>query len=159
MTPFTDAARREGRKAMEDSLTKAKRVARKLAGGRKPKESENAENLSKKVAALKAMTYREAAKAALDEYGLTPEDLRIHLVYTDGHTAKPIRISDDLPELFERLDKLEEGKVLFLGVIGELQDREADNVILRWVRPFLATPLAVSTLTSLRDGNRTEFLN
>lgn len=155
MAPFTDAARREGKRAMEGSLTAAKKVARRLAGGRKPVT----EKVGKKVAALRAINYLEAAENALDEYGLDPVDLRIHLVYSTAEVAGTIRLSENAADFFEKLDNLENDKVLFLGMLGEIRDREAGDVVLRWVRPFIATPLAIAALTALRDEKGTTFLN
>ena len=157
MTPPTEAGRRDGHKAMEKSLTAAKKVARRLAAGRKPKESEN---LSKRVAASRAIAVLESAESVLLEHKLDIADLRIHLVYVAGEVAGHIRLSDNPAEFFKRLDELEDDKVLFLGILGELRDHEAgDAAILRWVRPFVISPLAAATLTALRDQKGTSFFN
>lgn len=161
MTPYGSAkakeSLRESMKRVEKSLTSAKKAARRLAAGRKPKE---AENLSKRAAAARAIAFLGSAESVLLEYGLDPADLRIHLVYTDGINTGHIRLSENPAEFFKRLDKLEDDKVLFLGLLGQLKDREAeDNAILRWIRPFVATPLAAVTLTALKDEKGTEFLN
>lgn len=161
MTPFgSEKAKeslQESMKRVEQSLTSAKKAVRRLAAGRKPAE---AERISKRVAASRAIAILESAENVLLEHELEPEDLRIHLVYTDGVVAGHIRLSDSPAEFFKLLDKLEDDNILFLGLLGELRDREAgDNVILRWVRPFVASPLAAATLTALRDEKGTEFLN
>jgi len=161
MTPFgSEKAKeslQESMKRVEKSLTAAQKAARRLSAGRKPKKSEM---FSKLAAASRAVAFLESAVTVLNGQGLEPTDLRVHLAYTDGTNAKLISLSDNAAEFFNRLDRLEDDNLLFLGLLGELRDREAgENVILRWIRPFVVTPLAAAALMALKDERGTEFLN
>jgi hypothetical protein len=145
--------RRDGRTAMEKSLTAAEKAIRSLRSGRKPTVSER---LTSTGAAARAI----AAMARAEELGLDPGDTRISLVYQAGDNTRLLTLSNDTGGAGEFFTKLEKfgPEVLFLGLMFQLKDRET-GYVLRAVRPFMIGPAATERLVALRDEKGTSFIN
>jgi hypothetical protein len=160
MTPLTEADRQEGRKEMENSLTAAQKVVRRLVFGRR---TANSENLQWSAAAGKVVSAKlQLEQSSQEEQSLRNAHFRVSLVYTypthdvTGH----VLLTDDLAAFTEKLKSLGESGAIFLGILYQLQDPDPKRGgVARGVKPFMMGPESLKRLLAFRDEKGTTFVN
>jgi hypothetical protein len=135
MVALTSEIRKEGRKAMEASLTKAMKVRRRMTSGPKLKTSRNYTGVE---AVLQIIQGLQRAEKLMAEYKLEPADIRGSLIYTTpGGAARLIDMTPDPKDFFAQVEKV--GQAPFFGILWQLADHEANNVK-PWIQPFMVGP-------------------
>jgi hypothetical protein len=143
---------------MEESLTPAERVRRKLKSGRKPGEVA----ITPLEALHRAVERSMHARALMVEEGLNPDDIRVALVWIvpeEVAGAKLIPASGIVGNLlveFER--RAATHTLLFLGLFWEQTDRTAEQrgeePFNSWVAQWTGGEAAEATFRALRDKAR-----
>lgn len=155
------AARREGHKAMEDSISTAARVRRQLRAGR-PRTTRSL-SLNSYEAMGRIMGEADRARGLMRAAARDAADVRLGLIVrtsTDLH-CKWLPVPEEVPAFFAAISGMV--GAVFLGILWQQTDREvqANGVPLSsyWVTPFEAEPEAQQQMFALRDfvtagGNR-----
>jgi hypothetical protein len=151
MAALNTEARRDGRKAMEKSISVAARVRRQLKAGRPRKTSLSLNSYS---AMGQIMGEADRARGLMRDAGLDVADVRLGLIVrtpTDLH-CKWLPAPEDAGTFFAAIDIL---GAEFLGILWQQIDREAqvNGVPLSnyWVTPFVTEPEAQQQMLALRD--------
>ncbi len=152
MAALDTAARRDGHKAMEESISTAARVRRQLKAGR-PRKTSLSLNSYKAMGVI--MGEADRARSLMQKAGLDPVDVRLGLIVrtpTDLH-CKWLPVPEDAPEFFAAISAMVGAD--FLGILWQQTDREvqANGVSLSnyWVTPFVTEPEAQQQMLALRD--------
>jgi hypothetical protein len=152
MAALDTAARREGHKAMEDSISAAARVRRQLKAGRPRKTSLS---LNSYAAMGQIMGEADRALGLMRDAGLDAADVRLGLIVrtpTDLH-CKWLPAPEDAGTFFEAISKTVGAE--FLGILWRQIDREVqtNGVSLSnyWVTPFVTEHEAQQQMLALRD--------
>lgn len=152
MAALDTAARRDGHKAMEDSISAAARVRRQLKAGRPRKASLSLNSYS---AMGLIMGEADRARELMRDAGLDAADVRLGLIVrtsTDLH-CKWLPSPEDASTFFTAITGMAEAE--FLGILWQQIDREAqvNGVPLSnyWVTPFVTEPEAQQQMIALRD--------
>ena len=152
MAALDTAARRDGHKAMEDSISTAARVRRQLKAGRPRKAS-----LSLNSYSAMGLVIGEAdrARQMMRDAGLDAADVRLGLIVrttTDLH-CKWLPAPEDVAPFFTAITDMVDAE--FLGILWQQTDREvkANGVPLSsfWVTEFVTEPEAQKQMLALRD--------
>lgn len=140
---LTAEGRKEGRKAMEDGLTKAARVRRRLRGGRP--RNVKVQNISALDALHYLVTEAERGRDLMREAELNPDDLQLRLAYRKLEQLASTLLPPPggaLTPFFEKIEKLAAEGAIFLGIIWSQLDHEvvtAPGMVRKaaWATPFL----------------------
>lgn len=162
MTSLDLNARREGRKAMEKSLTAASRVRRSLKAG-SPRRIHNV-RLTHTEAILRLVTEANKARGLMRAEGLDPDDINCALIFCTPELPgfensvryKWLPAPGQTSQFFDWFeDESKKAALLFLGILWNQEDREArakgEDGSVSWVRQFLAGPEAERRLLAARD--------
>lgn len=156
MAPLNEHDRREGRKAMEKTLTAAARVRRRLKAGR-PAKIRN-EKLSALQAISRLATEADKARNVMREEGLEPEDIKLALIYSTSENfgCKWLPAPSDIPAFFAHFEGLSATtEVWFLGILWYQRDAEAaargESGDVSWVTQFVAGEAAEKVQFAVRD--------
>jgi hypothetical protein len=159
MGPLNREARREGHKAMEESITAAARVRRKFKAGR-PRAL-----VDRTIGPMEAMnqtaTQLDKLRGLMQEAGLDPADVRALLVYQlpetpgmEGITrVVALEVPEQLPTFIDKVMALD--RPLFLGVLLTQLDRQANEqgkpggTVIVW--PFPAGAKDEASLIGMRE--------
>jgi hypothetical protein len=148
------AARRDGHKAMEDSISAAARVRRQLKAGR-TRTTADVKGLNSFTALGILVSQADRARGLMRDAGLDPNDVRLGLIV---RTATDIQCKwfpgpGETGPFFTAISGMAGAD--FLGILWHQTDREkqANGVPLstHWVTPFVAEPEAQQQMLALRD--------
>jgi len=180
MGPLNQDARREGRKAMEMSLTAAARVRRKIKAG--PRMIRN-EILTPIEAIKRLATKVDNARRLMREEKLSPNDIRCALIFctpeVPGHEnafkykwlpeigeSRDYFMSEEIRGYFLWFEDLSyKAAILFLGILWYQEDREArakgEPGSIAFITPFMGGPKAEKLMLAAKDhfikgGNKTQ---
>lgn len=147
------AARREGHKAMEVSITEAARVRRQLKAGR-PRKTRSL-SFNSYEATGRIVSEADRARGLMRAAGLDAADVRLGLIVrtsTDLH-CKWLPAPEEAGTFFAAILAMVDA--VFLGILWQQIDREveANGVPLSsyWVTPFVAEQEAQKQMLALRD--------
>lgn len=120
-------ARSEGRKAMEESLTRAERVRRQLKAGRPRKASAAPRTVFDAVQRI--IGEADRAQGLMLKYGLDPKGIRLTLLYRLADAAigsKPLPAPERIGAFITELEQIAtQAGVDFLGILWGQVDLEA----------------------------------
>jgi len=180
MGPLNQDARREGRKAMEMSLTAAARVRRKIKAG--PRMIRN-EILTPIEAIKRLATKVDNARRLMREEKLSPNDIHCALIFctpeVPGHEnafkykwlpeigeSRDYFMSEEIRSYFLWFEDLSyKAAILFLGILWYQEDREArakgEPGSIAFITPFMGGPKAEKLMLAAKDhfikgGNKTQ---
>ncbi len=152
MTALDTAARRDGHKAMEGSISAAARVRRQLKAGRPRKASLSLNSYS---AMGLVMGEADRARGLMRDAGLDAGDIRLGLIVrtaTDLH-CKWLPQPEAAASFFAAIADVKDAE--FLGILWQQTDRETvvNGVPLSnyWVTPFLTDKESQKQMIALRD--------
>ena len=152
MAALDAMARRDGHKAMEDSISPAARVRRQLKAGRPRKISLDLNSYS---AMAIVIAEADRARKMMREAGLDAADVRLGLIVrtaTDVH-CKWLPGPEDTTPFFTAITDMVDAE--FLGVLWHQVDRECElnGVALSsyWLAPFVTDAESQSQMLALRD--------
>jgi hypothetical protein len=157
MSALSMEDRREGKKTMEERLSAADRVRRRLKAGR-PRTIQQAE-LSPLQAINRLVSEADKARGVMREEGLEAEDIALGLVF---YTPEARGYENDvrcrwLPPpgkthtFFAAIEKIGNNTpTLFMGIVWRLEDRDTGKGA-SWVTPFKGGPEAEAMLRIARD--------
>jgi hypothetical protein len=162
MTPLDQDARREGRKAMEKSLTAAARMRRRFKAGRPAKIRNDA--LTPLQAINRLVNEADKARGLMRDEGLEPDDVRCALIFCTPEVPgleevvryRWLPAPGETRNIFSAFDDLDRDDALFLGILWYQQDREAEGEDRHtvWVTQFMGGSKAEQMLYAARDHFR-----
>jgi hypothetical protein len=147
MAALTADERAKGFRAMQDRMTSAQRVRRRLNAGRSPALPDS---LSILDAVRRLSIEADRARKEMLQEQLDPEDIHLGLLFSistpseDGLQesvgAKWLGAPGKVGDFIAGLEKLTgRSRLLFLGIVWGVLDREANKGIM-WARPLVTGP-------------------
>ena len=151
MAALDTAARREGHKAMEHSISAAARVRRQLKAGRPRKTGLS---LNSYEAMGRVVGEADRAHGLMSAAGLDVADVHLGLIVrtlTDLH-CKWLPVPEEAGAFFAAISDMD---AAFLGILWQQIDREVQvngvPISNFWVTPFVTEPKAQQQMLALRD--------
>jgi hypothetical protein len=154
MTAMQVPARSEGQKAMEDSLTLAKKVWRQLTAGRKRKMRALPSLLD---AFQRLCDEADRARGLMRKYGLNPDDIGLALIYRLAGGAigrSPLPAPGNIGVFFMKFEDIaKQASVDFLGILWQLDERDprAKAPRLMWVTEFADDKRAAQEMLAFKN--------
>lgn len=141
-------ARREGREAMERSLTPAERVRRQLKSGRKPRTFKLPGLLD---AVRRLCEESDRGQSMMQKHGLSPDDIHLALVWrtargTVGHSPLP-----PPGGIGQYVAKHEQVPLDFLGIMWWQTGPDTGQTAPMWITEFSADKRAALELLDYKN--------
>ena len=158
MMTLSQAARREGRKAMEEILTPAARVRRQLKAGRPPKITNRV--IPTLEAVMRIADEADRARGMMRAERLNPDDIHLALIYCTPEKKgaeqtvgfKWLPAPGSIGKFITTFEKMgEKDTVLFLGILWHQTTKEGPAEGVAWVTQFMAGGEAEKRQTAARD--------